>query len=82
MNLVRKYDIHLFAAGTLWLFVVATVPEAGYVLADWTPRDEQLWTIGNLTFLAGAAITREVYLHLLRKATAKQPLVAASGGHQ
>jgi len=76
MTYARKWDVQLFAGGVLWLFVVALVPRAGYLLANWSVHDARLWTYGNVVFLLSVALTREVYLWHLRRVVDYNPPVA------
>jgi hypothetical protein len=79
MTYVRKWDVQLFAGSVLWLFVVALVPRAGYLLANWSVHQARLWTYGNVAVLAAVALTREIYLWHLRRVVDDSPPVAPSG---
>lgn len=80
MRRKQKWDVTLFAAAVLWLFVVALAPEAGYVFGNWTPRMANQWTTGNLAFLLGVIVTREAYLYQFRQGSKNPPQAATGGG--
>jgi hypothetical protein len=79
MTYVRKWDVQLFAGSVLWLFIVALVPRAGYLLANWSVHQARLWTYGNVAALVAVALTREIYLWHLRRAVNDAPPVGRTG---